>query len=221
MDKIIHGDCVEQLRKVPGHSVELVLTDPPYGDDMPYGRGQRTIAGNANPLVGLSALAECYRILKRNRNAYFFLDVKHLPFIRTFVEQYTDFRIKDWLVWDKTHMGMGQGFRKQHEMILVLEKGKPRYRNLGLANVLSEKRTSTVEHPHKKPIDLLCKLIEQSTDVGDLVLDPFLGSGSTAVAAKLIGRKYIGIEREPKYVAIAKARLLSARPGAAGPVMAE
>src|SRR6202165_2960019 len=100
-------------------SVHLVVTDPPYGDNTGYGRNDRTIKGNSSPLVGLIALQECYRTLKRNSNAYMFLDIKHLPIVRLFFEQYTSFSIRDFVVWDKVNMGMGYGFRKQHEFIAV------------------------------------------------------------------------------------------------------
>ena len=72
----------------------------------------------------------------------------------------------------------------------------------------------TEEHPHKKPVELLQKLILQSTDHGDVVLDPFLGSGTTAVAAKLLGRHCIGIEREPAYVELARARVAGVKEAA-------
>lgn len=207
MQRLLHGDCITELRKLHDRSVDLLLTDPPYGDATGYGRGNRTIANNSSPLIGLLALAETFRIQRLNTNAYFFLDVKHLPIVERFVCQYTDYRIKDWLVWDKIHMGMGHGFRKRHELILVLEKGKPKYRNLGFANVVPCQRINTDDHPHKKPMELLVKLIQQSTDAGATVLDPFMGSGSTAVATKSCGRQFVGIECELKYVETARRRL--------------
>ena len=207
MHTLIHGDCIPELKKLPANSIDLVLTDPPYGDDQPYGRDQRTILGNEDPLVGLQALRECYRLLKRNSVAFMFLDIKHLPIIRCFFETYTRYSIKDWLVWDKRHIGMGRGYRKQHELILALEKGRPTYNGLSFSNVIAESRVRTTEHPHKKPLALLSRLIEHTTKTGDLILDPFAGSGSTLVAAQQLGRKCIGIEREKEYVSISKARL--------------
>ena len=146
-------------------------------------------------------------MLKKNSNAYFFLDIKHLPIIRQFVEQYTRYDLKDWIVWDKVNMGMGYGFRKQHELILVLEKGKPKYRNMGLPNLLNEKRVISKQHVHQKPVRLVKQLIEQSSDVGDIVLDPFAGSGTTCLAAEQLGRNWIGIELEAAYAEIARTRL--------------
>jgi DNA modification methylase len=204
---IIRGNCIDILSTVPDESVHLVVTDPPYGDNMAYGRNGRTIKGNASPLIGLMALQECYRVLKRSSNAYMFLDIKHLPIVRLFFEQYTSYSIRDFVVWDKVHMGMGNGFRKRHELIAVLEKGKPHYNNLGVANVLNVKRVNTQEHPHKKPVALLETLILQSSQPGDTVLDPFVGVGTTCLAARKLGRTFIGIELDDSYCDLALTRI--------------
>jgi DNA modification methylase len=206
-DQLIHGDCLNTLSLLESDSVDLVCTDPPYGDNCGYGRAGRTIAGNEHPLLGLSALAASYRLLKRNRACFFFLDAKHLAFVDFFVRRYTKFSIKEYLVWDKRTMGMGFGYRKRHEMILALEKGRASYNSAALANVLPFKRVSTPDHPHTKPVELLQALILHATRENDVVLDPFLGSGTTAIAAKATNRRYIGIERESGYVQLAKARL--------------
>jgi DNA modification methylase len=204
---IIRGDCIEILKTLPDESMDLVVTDPPYGDNIAYGRNNRTIKGNSSPLVGLIALQECYRVLKRNSNAYMFLDIKHLPIVRLFFEQYTHYSIRDFVVWDKVNMGMGYGFRKRHELIAVLEKGKPAYNSLGLANVINLKRVNSEEHRHKKPVELMEALILQSSEPGDIVLDPFVGAGTTCLAAKKVGRKFIGIELDDAYWDLAATRI--------------
>src|SRR5688500_7484603 len=103
-----------------------------------------------NPLVGLLALTASFRLLKNHRACFFFLDAKHLPIVDMFIRRYTGFVLKEYLVWDKRRIGMGQGYRKQHEMIVALEKGKPAYNSAGFPNVLSISRVRTAEHPHKK-----------------------------------------------------------------------
>ena len=213
MHKIIHGDCIVELKKLPSESADLVLTDPPYGNDQAYGLDKRTIAGDEHPLIGLLALAETYRVLRRNRCCFFFLDAKHLAFVDTFVRRYTAYRIRSYCVWDKRMIGLGYGIRPRHEMILALEKGKPVYHSRGFANVLTHTRAlSNREHPHKKPVEILCPLIAHATAPGDLVIDPFAGSGSTGVAAVQLGRDFIGIECAYKYVQVARARVAGAQP---------
>lgn len=133
--------------------------------------------------------------------------IKHLPIVRLFVEQYTAYRILDFVVWDKVNRGMGHGFRKRHELIAVLEKGKPVYNNLGVANVLNIKRVNTQDHPHKKPVELIETLIQQSSQLGDTVLDPFAGSGTTCHAAKNLERNIVGIELDDAYCDLAAARI--------------
>jgi hypothetical protein len=86
--RLIHGDCINELRQLPDDSVDLICTDPPYGDNFAYGRFARV--GNEHPLLGLMALAEGYRILRTNRCCFCFLDAKHLAFIDTFVRRYTN-----------------------------------------------------------------------------------------------------------------------------------
>lgn len=211
MNRVIHGDSIAVLKDLPNASVDLVCTDPPYGNDAPYGREGRTILGDANPLIGLLALTETYRLLKRNRCCLFFLDVKHLPLIDLFVRRYTRFSVREYVVWDKRLMGMGSGFRKRHELVLVLEKGRPTYNSRGVPNVLVCPRpASRQDHPHQKPLKLIQLLIAHTTKPGDVVLDPFLGSGTTALAAAALGRRYIGIERDPNYVRLVRSRLASA-----------
>jgi site-specific DNA-methyltransferase (adenine-specific) len=206
-DRLIHGDCIDALRELPGESVDLICTDPPYGDDAGYGRSHRMIVGNQHPLLGLMALAEGYRILRKNRCCFCFFEAKHLALIDIFFRRYTSYHIREYVVWDKQHIGMGYGFRKRHEMILVLEKGKPTYNSAALPNVLTCARVSTSDHPHTKPVALLETLIGHTTTHGDVVLDPFLGSGTTAVAAKRLQRTFIGIECDDRFVQIARQRL--------------
>jgi site-specific DNA-methyltransferase (adenine-specific) len=107
-------------------------------------------------------------------------------------------------------MGMGYGFRKRHELILVLEKGKPTYNDMGFPNVLDIQRVDATKRPHTKPIALIAALIKQSTVKGGLVLDPFLGSGTTAIAALKLNRRFIGIECHYHYANLARSMVKAA-----------
>lgn len=210
LNQIICGDALHVLKQLPDKSIDLVVTDPPYGDNIAYGVYNRTIAGNEHPLVALAVMAECYRLLKANTAAYMFCGARHLGFLRSFFQSYTKYAIRDVVIWDKMLRGQGHGFRHQHECILVLEKGKPRYRIPGLPNVLRFQRTRAVQHPHEKPVALIETLIQQSSNEWGTVLDPFLGSGTTAVAACGLNRHYLGVELDPGYYQIAKTRLQQA-----------
>lgn len=207
LNHIICGDALHILRQLPDKSIDLVVTDPPYGDNIGYGIHNRTIAGNEHPLIALSVMYEAYRVLKANASAYMFCGMRHLDLIRAFFQGYTKYSIRDVLIWDKMLRGRGHGFRRQYECILVLEKGKPRYRSLGLPNVLRFQRARAIRHPHEKPVELIETLIRQSSDEQDVVLDPFVGSGTTAVAAQRLKRRYVGVELDDRYYAVAEKRL--------------
>jgi len=206
-NQILKGSAIDIVPTLASRSVDLIVTDPPYGDNKGYGPQHRVIAGNENPLLGLLVISQCYRVLKFNATAYMFSGMQHLDISRQFIARYTRYRIRDVLIWDKVHMNVGMGFRKQYECVLVLEKGKPRYRNTRMLNILRSKKVSGKAHPHAKPVDLIREFIEHSSDRGNLVFDPFIGSGTTAVGALQSGRRYLGIECDPQYYALAKERI--------------
>jgi site-specific DNA-methyltransferase (adenine-specific) len=207
INRVTCGDAVQIVKQLPSNSVDLVITDPPYGDNCGYGMYNRKIVGNEHPLLGLLVMAESYRVLKKHSTAYMFFGMKHLGFIQSFFTSYTSYKIREIVVWDKVAMGLGYAFRKQHEGILVLEKGKPQYRNHSMLNVISIRKVPTPHHPHTKPVALIKELILHSSDKGDIVLDPFVGSGSTVIAAKELRRQYIGIEVDKRYWMMAQQRL--------------
>jgi site-specific DNA-methyltransferase (adenine-specific) len=206
-NRILCGDAYHILKEIPGKNVDLIVTDPPYGDDASYGTRRIRIVGNKDPLAGLLVLREAYRVLKADATAYVFCGMRYLCFLRSFFAQYTRYKLREVVIWNKVSMGLGYAFRKQYECILVLEKGRPRYRNHQMLNLLSYKRVQTIRHPHTKPLDLIKALILHSSDKGQFVLDPFVGSGTTALAAKQLQRDYLGIEIDPRYCHIAEERL--------------
>lgn len=208
MNNLIHGNCIDELEKLPSNSVDLLCTDPPYGNNTAY-YGRKRIAGDESPITACAAIAASYRVLRRNSAAYVFSDIKHLSFLSDFIRGYTPFAARETIIWNKCRFGMGRRFRRQHEIILVLEKGRPKYNLRNVANVLSIANPANKEHPHEKPIKLLRTLIAHSSESGDVVLDPFMGSGSTGVAAKQENRRFIGIECHAGYVELARSRILA------------
>jgi DNA modification methylase len=133
-NKLILGECLEVMKKMPSNSIDLIITDPPYGDNISY-YGNKTIENNENPLINCMALVECYRMLKKNKTMYNFTNWKHLPFLTDFILKYTKFKIRHVVVWKKHNFGMGYAFRHQYELILVLEKGNPKYNLTNFSNV--------------------------------------------------------------------------------------
>lgn len=226
VNKIIQGDCLAALENIPDDFIDLVCTDPPYSS----GARQTTQLRKRKGMVrserwkeewfGTDNLStsgflfffrgvalQLFKKLKPGAHAYFFIDWRNYPLLTNVLES-CGFRIGGMVVWDKEIFGMGAGFRNQHELIIVSSKGSPReFNRHDLANVIRVRRIKSEIHPTEKPVELLAKLIEMSTNVNDLVLDPFSGSGATAVAAKQLGRRYMGIELNPEYVKIAEQRL--------------
>jgi len=202
LNKIIHGDCIEVMKGMPSRCIDLIVTDPPYGDNTGYGMNNKTIKNNENPLINCTALVEMYRVLKLNSSLYLFTNWKHYPFLTEFISRYTKFKIRHLLVWKKHNFGLGWAFRHQYELILVLEKGKPKYnlKNFSDVQTASHINHNKLNHPHEKPLDLLKKMIIHSSNEGDVVLDPFAGSGSTCKACEGLGRKWIGIELDEKWI---------------------
>lgn len=167
-------------------------------------------------------LVEFSRIIKGNCHTYMMSDGDTLPYIfqaigkgwacengcpwfaqEDLVPEFSNVKL---LIWDKEVPGMGYHYRSQHEYICMLDKGKNRKLNdLGEPDVLRFKRCQG-EVPTQKPPELFDLLIKQSSNTRELILDPFLGSGTTAYCAKKLNRKCIGIEIEEKYCEIAANR---------------
>ncbi len=93
-NKIIKGDCLKVMKQLPNNCIDLIITDPPYGDNVAYGWNNKQIKNNKNPLMNCLALVECYRVLKRNRSVYNFTNWKHYPFLTEFIMRYTKFKIR-------------------------------------------------------------------------------------------------------------------------------
>ena len=114
---------------------------------------------------------------------------------------------------DKQTIGMGYHYRARYEFVLFFEKGKRRLNDLGIPDIIAVPRIRG-GYPAEKPVEVADVLIRQSTHVGDLVVDPFMGSGSVGVAAVTLGRRFLGNDLNPEAVQIAARRLREA--GAAG-----
>ncbi|CAM2932975.1 DNA-methyltransferase [Moritella viscosa] len=197
-------DAVDWLKTLPSESIDLVITDPPYESLEKHRKIGTTTrlknsASSSNqwfrifPNSDFPALIEqIYRVLKKNSHFYLFCDQETMFVIKPIAE---DFGFKFWkpIVWDKCAIGMGYHYRARYEFILFFEKGKRKLHDLGMPDVLQEKRVWR-GYPTEKPVPLIEKLITQSSSVDDLIIDPFFGSGATLIAAANLGRQSEGAD---------------------------
>ncbi len=213
VNKIIQGDCREILRQVPDESVDLLLTDPPYGMRYLAKAGSRPIVGDDDLSWFAPVIRECYRVLKPNTHAYLFCNEYGLATFRAEMAA-AGFKVKRLLVWVKdqhTAGDLGGDYANRTEYLLFGHKGRRLLKGHRDANVLFFKRAGhRRDHPTEKPEDMLRYLIQKSSAPGELVIDPFAGSGSTCRAAKDLGRRYLGVEIDPAYVATARRRVANA-----------
>lgn len=153
-------------------------------------------------------LPEVYRVLKSGSHCYLMVNSRNLKDLQIEAEK-VGFKFQNLLVWVKNNATPNKWYMQQAEFILMLRKGREKYINfMGTSNIFSYPNIiGNKYHPTEKPVELMEDLIVNSTNEGDIVLDPFMGSGTTCVAAKRINRKYVGIEIEQKYFDIAEQRL--------------
>jgi DNA modification methylase len=211
--RIINGDCLEVLRSMESGSVDLVVTDPPYGiNTKSDGNGKLSPWGDlTNAAFWYAAwIAECRRVLKPTGALWSCLNWRSLV---TFQKAACDlgWPIESLLVWDKQWIGPGgpKGLRPSYELVALWAMPEFGIPNRGLADVQRFKWSAHKPngHPAEKPRDLMAFLIEHSTQPGALIVDPFTGSGTTGEAAVQLGRRFIGIEQDEKWHSIASARV--------------
>ena len=207
---LFNGDCLEIMKNIRNNSIDLVLTDPPYGIDLTPqrngGKFKDTKIKNDDNLDWLdSYVEEIYRISKNI--CVFFCGWQHIDKFKIAFEK--RFVIKNILIWDKDWFGMGNNYRPNYEMIILCCKTNLTIPSNNKSNILTYRRLSPqkLTHSCEKPIDLLSDLISELSKEGDIVLDTFMGSGSTIDSAKRLNRKYIGIELDEDYFNIAKERI--------------
>lgn len=196
--QLFKQDAVEWLSTMPDGSVDLLITDPPY-ESLEKHRAVGTTTrlkkskGSSNQWFSIFPnqrfevfLEQVYRVLKKNSHFYLFCDQETMFYIKPIAEQ-AGFKFWKPIVWDKVAIGMGYHYRARYEFILFFEKGKRKLNNLGIPDILEEKRVYR-GYPTEKPVPLIETLIEQSSSEGDIVVDPFFGSGSTMIAADNLKR---------------------------------
>lgn len=212
-----HGDCLELMKNIPDGSVDLVLTDPPYGMAFKsnYRKEKYNEIKNDKSLEWLEKyVGECFRILKYNTAVYFLCSWHNVDVFKQAIEK--KFKIKNILIWEKNNTSMGDlkaSYAPKYEMIIFAHKGRKLLNGFRYADIIKANRTGNKLHPTEKPVDLLELFIKNSSDENAVVFDGFMGSGSTGVACVNTNRRFIGIELDEGYFNIAKKRIEEAIQG--------
>ena len=218
--QLTRGDAVAWLRTLPSESIDLVVTDPPY-ESLEKHRAIGTTTrlkhskASSNDWFEIfpndrfaELFAEVFRVLKKNAHFYLYCDPETM-FVAKPLAEAAGFKFWKPLIWTKERIGMGYHYRAKYECILFFEKGKRKLNDLGISDVIAYPRI-VGGYPAEKPPQVSEVLIGQSTQPGELVIDPFMGSGSAGVAAVGLGRNFLGNDLCDEAVDITRRRLLEA-----------
>ena len=213
LNKIYQGDCLEVMKGIEDNSIDLVLVDPPYGIN--YQSNFRKESFNKienDSSVSLDFIDYAYTVLKDGCAMYLF--TRWDVYEEWYNKIKEKFKIKNCIVWYKRGGGIGDlkgAYMFNHEFCIFAVKGRHILNNKRVSDVWEIKKDapSKYKHPTQKPVELFEKIIVKSSNEGDVVLDPFAGSGTTGVACKNLNRNYILIEQDENYCKIAEERLLN------------
>lgn len=225
MISLYNTDAIEWLKTLDNDSVDLIVSDPPYRVSQHGHSGLggifKTKVGEDKKLNGKlfehnevdvnDYAGELYRVLKPDSHCYIMTNDRNL---QNFMNVFTNigFNFCKLLIWDKQNKITNQYYMNQVEYILFMYKGRNKQiNNCGTSNLISVNnvKNKTHNHPTEKPVELMEILIKNSTNEGDLVLDPFVGVGATPVACQNLKRNFIGCEIDKKYYDTAMKRLNS------------
>lgn len=215
-----HGDCLRILKNIEDKSVDLIVTDPPYK------LVQGGCTNNAVKLKGATQnelksgsvfvnnninfedwIPEVYRVLKDDSHCYFMCNDRNLRELLNVCYK-SGFKLLNILVWAKSKHSPNRYYLKNCEFITFLRKGKAKnINNMGTKQLIKIDNVENKVHPSEKPLELIKILIANSSDKNDVILDPFMGSGTTGVACIKTNRSFIGIEVDENYFNIAKKRI--------------
>ena len=242
--KIIIGDCLKELPKIPNESIDLVFADPPYNMSKKKGLGWKyskhitmqeqwdIFSKDDYFKFNQKWIKEALRVLKHGGSIWIcgsFHNIYQVGFILQHIE---DIKINNSIVWFKPNAqpnitcrmftestehliwasknGNGKKWTFNYETMKKMNNGK-QMRNVWEIPLTPKKEKWAGEHPTQKPMELLRRVILSCTNEGDTVLDPFVGSGTASVVAKMLNRNSIGIEKEKKYYDIIQKRLNQAQ----------
>jgi len=229
---IIAGDALVELGKIESGSVDIIVADPPYNLGKDYGNN-RDVQGFDDYLAySKNWLRQAQRILKPSGTLYVFMGFRFISYLYDILDRELQMFFNSWIVWHYTQgMGKTKGFSPRHDDILMFTKSKEFKFNLDNVRVPQKYyrdrnnmrganpgdvwefshvhycNGNRQDHPTQKPEGLIERMILASSDEGDLVVDPYSGSGTTLRVCQQLNRRAIGIEINPDYVAMTKDRL--------------
>jgi site-specific DNA-methyltransferase (adenine-specific) len=227
LNKILNTDCLDGLKTLSDNTVDLIVTSPPYNMGKTYGNfkfnGYENYADNRDDydyFIG-EVLKECHRVLKPEGSLIFNHKVRTLNKEAVHplnLINSSPFVLKQEIVWDrlKTHQTNMDRFFPINEMIYwcVKDKSKTKFNResaklttIWRINPANKRLEGCEGHSAPFPLEIANRAISAFTNEGDVVLDPFMGSGTTAVASKMLGRHYLGFEISEAYIEIANKRL--------------
>lgn len=226
------GDAASMMRDLPTGSINLLIADPPYNLGKDYGNSRDMKAWHDYEDFTKQWLTEAIRLLTDNGSLYVFMGVRFISKLFTILEDEFKLNFNGWITWHYTQgMGRKVGFSPRHEDILFFTKSEKFTFNLDAVRVpqkyfrtrnnmaganpgdvwqFSHVHYCSAErekHPTQKPEALMERMILASSNEGELVLDPFVGSGTTCRVASVLNRRWIGIDFNPNYIVMSKERL--------------
>lgn len=229
VNKIVLGDCINGLKAMDNDSVNLIVTDPPYGVNFQSNMRVKSekfdyLENDANLDFLDPFVQESFRILKPNSHFYCFTRWDVYPQFYNIISKY--FNVKNCLILKKDFPSMGDlrySFSTNYEMCIFAQKGQREFNETkylrGVEGHYLKRFNSVIDfirptfrgvamiHPTQKSEDICRFFISISSNENELVLDPFSGSSTTLIAAKQLNRNYLGFEISPLYYKLSKERL--------------
>lgn len=236
MDKEIRticGDAIDEMMKLPDKSINLIATDPPYNLNKDYGNTRDSLAFDDYVKFSREWLCEAARVLTDDGSIYVFMGMRYISYIYTILERDLHFTFNSWITWYYTQgIGKTRGFSPRHDDILYFTKDSKDFvfnlddvrvpqkyyrsinnmRGANPGNVwefshMHYCNRNRKQHPTQKPEGLFERIILASSNEGDTILDPFMGSGTSLRVCQQTGRNAIGIDINPEYVDMTRERL--------------
>ena len=218
--KLYNNDCLNVLKEIDDNSIDLIVSDPPYEvitggrNGGVKGKPSGILKENKQLMKSIPSpelwLSECFRVMKDCTHIYIMTNTLNLTNYLNIIND-VGFKLHNLLVWNKNNTTPNRWYMKNCEYVIFARKGFAKSINNpssqtvhNFDNIIGNK-----QHPTEKPVDLMKLYVENSSQVGDTVLEPFMGSGSTGVACKELGRNFIGVELDKQYFDIAESRINS------------